>query len=179
MTGYIKIILISTLLTVPLLSCHQKEKSYVLIDHRADKKDNPYKNELDSLYQQPEGDSIEIYYVPQITPPILFTLNPNSKDTLYLSETKENGIFNTQKLWDYFETADTTLYKGLISARFNVYLNWDGKVFFVEVSEIAGNFKKKNWKSLWNTIQSIPSKQDGILNEYRFTQKLTIDKNLK
>jgi hypothetical protein len=138
---------------------------------------NPYKNKLDSLYQQP--DSMEIFFVPQITPPRLFTLDPNSNDTLFLSQTDQYGNFITQKLWDYFEETDSTLYKGLISARINVYINWDGKVFLVEATDIKGSFNKEKWRKVWDRIQSLPSKQDGILNDYRFSQQLTINRNLK
>jgi hypothetical protein len=161
---------ISILIFSFTISYCQPKTSFVLIDDSSLKTSNPYKNQLDSLY--PQSDSMEIFYVPKITPPRLFTLSSKSSDTLFLSQTDQNGNFLTQKLWDYFEETDSTLYKGLISVKFRVQINWDGKIFYIEATDIHGHFVEGPWRSVWKRIQSIPSKQDGILNDYGFTQQL-------
>jgi hypothetical protein len=150
-----------------LFSFGQTRKEYVLKDNSNSIKANPYQNQLDALYHQP--DSGEIFFVPGIVPPKLYALGKNSMDTIFLKYNAESVVFYNKTMVEYIDETDSTLWNNLDHVRFDVYINWDGEVFYIKASNVIGKFDKKKWIKLWNNIYAIPSREEGILNEYRFS----------
>ena len=85
---FISIIILSFVFS----SCLPKN-SCVLIDDSNIKTSNPFKNQLDSLHQQP--DSMEIFFLPQITPPKFYVLGSLPTDTIFLTYSNDSEGFQT------------------------------------------------------------------------------------
>ncbi len=76
-----------------VFSFGQTPKEYILKDISNRIKANPYQNQLDTLYIQP--DSIEIFFVPEITPPELYVFRMKSMDTIFIKYNAESiGYFD-------------------------------------------------------------------------------------
>ena len=145
----------------------QINKSCILIDNSENRQANPYQNQLLNLY--PQNDSMEIFYLPIITYPKFYTINSNKSDTVFLTHVDDNGRFNTQKLWDNLIEQDSSLINGLNYVKFTIGVNWDGELFYIEAKDIDGNFDKEKWLQVFKSIKAIPSRECGILKEFRFT----------